>query len=159
MFTHKARAGHRLVLVEIENLMGGVVKTTEQLRRVQSALYRAIDHRPADQIVLACGRLSADVVGFDWNGPHRLILRSGPQGPGLGLLEILESERIDERFPEVVVASGDGMFSNVVSRLAASSGVDVMIVARTGACSPSLRMAAARTVDLDLERNPKLEIA
>lgn len=86
-------------------------------------------------------------AGLGWKG-SRLVARSGENGADLALLEVLARERVEERFDEVVLVSGDGIFTDVVAALSAA-GVHVTVVARREACSNRLRMAAARTLYID----------
>lgn len=158
MYTVEQVSERRILLIDIESVVGGVVTTTEQMRRAQWSVFDAFAPRPDDQIVIGCGYESVDVAGFDWNGPRRLVLGGNRRGARLELLEVLTSERIGERFGEVVVASGAGIFAGEVSRLA-GTGIDVSVASRKGACSPALRMAASRTVYIRYESDPILEIA
>ncbi|GAB3795018.1 hypothetical protein GCM10028798_03040 [Humibacter antri] len=158
MYTLDAAHSRRLVLVDIENIVGGGVTMARQVHDAETALVATVGRRPDDQDVVACGRLSADVVGFEWQGARRFVFRPGLDGADLELLEILETERISERFAEIVLASGDGIFAHTVSALGAA-GVDVTIAARSDACSRRLRMAAAHTVYLDYHQDSFLETA
>ena len=130
-----------------------------QVRSAQSAIEAAVKPRPNDQVVLACGRFSIDTVGFEWVGARRLKFRSGIDGADLELLEVLETEHVGERFTEVVLVSGDGIFTDAISRLALTSGTDITLVSRADACSRRLRMAAKTVLDLDFDPNAFMEAA
>lgn len=158
MYTLDLTSARRLVLIDIENIVGGGVRVAEQVRVAQAALTAVIGRRADDHVVLACGRFSVDVAGFEWQGPRRIVFRSGPDGADLELLEVLETERVGERFNQIVLVSGDGIFSDVVANLGAA-GVDVTVVSRPEACSRVLRMAAARTLDLLYDADYFLEAA
>jgi uncharacterized LabA/DUF88 family protein len=54
---------------------------------------------------------------------------------------VLDGERIDMRFGQVTVCSGDGIFADSVARLA-GSGVTVRVVTLRGHLAARLRMAA-----------------
>lgn len=130
-----------------------------QVHAAQTAIDAVVAPRPDDQIVLACGRFSVNTVGFEWAGDRRLVFRSGIDGADLELLDVLETEHIGERFAEVVLVSGDGIFAAAISRLALTSGTDITVVSRPDACSRRLRMAAKNVLHLDFDPNAILEAA
>jgi uncharacterized LabA/DUF88 family protein len=57
----------------------------------------------------------------------RVILRSGPDGADLALLDVIEHEQVDGRFSKVIIASGDGIFAPACRRLR-SCGVYVEVL-------------------------------
>lgn len=130
-----------------------------QVHAAQSAIEAVVSPRAGDQLVLACGRQSVGVVGFEWAGRRRLLFRGGIDGADLELLDVLDTEHVGERFAELVLVSGDGIFAEVISRLAKSSGIDVTVAARTGACSRRLRMAAKKVLYIDFDPNAFMEAA
>lgn len=159
MYTCKMTLNRRLVLVDIENIVEGGVSMGSQVRAAQAAIEAAISPRHGDQVVVACGRYSVDTVGFEWEGARRLKFRAGADGADLELLEILETEHVGDRFAEVVLVSGDGIFADAVSLLALTAGTDVTVVSRSDACSRRLRMAAKNVLHLDLDPNAYMEAA
>jgi hypothetical protein len=100
-----------------------------------------------DQCVVACNHGVAADVGYGWPGV-RLLWRSGRDGADLALLDVLLEESVAERFSHVVVASGDGIFTDPVSRLG-RHGVHVTVVANRGQLSRRLELAAAAVVYFD----------
>lgn len=159
MYTFEAALNRRLILVDIENIVGGGVSMASQIRAAQAAIEAAVGSRPSDHGVVACGRFSVDTVGFEWAGAHRLKFRSGIDGADLELLEVLETERVGARFPEVVLVSGDGIFADAISSLALISGTSTTVVTRADACSRRLRMAAKNVLHLDFDPNAFMEAA
>lgn len=157
MYTRKPAFGRRIVLIDIENIVGGGVLMPEQVQAAQAAIAAAVVPRNDDQVVIACGRFSVDVVGFEWRGPRRLVFRAGMNGADLELLDILETERVGDRFAEIVLVSGDGIFAEVVSRLGLHA--DVTVASRGESCSRRLRMAAKRVLDIDYDPNAIMEAA
>lgn len=130
-----------------------------QVHAAQAAISAAIGSRQSDQVVLACGQSSAIVVGFEWDGPRRFKFRRGIDGADLELLDVLESEQVGERFTDVVMASGDGIFTDAISWLAYTSGTDITVVSRPEACARSLRMAAKNVIYLNFDQNALMEAA
>jgi len=159
MYTFTKARNRRLVLVDIENIVGGGISMATQVRAAQSAIEKVITPRVDDQLVLACGRFSVGIVGFEWVGPRRLKFRSGIDGADLELLDVLKSERVEVRFAELVLVSGDGIFTDAISRLAMTSGIEVTVAARPDACSRRLRMAAKTVLHIAFDPSASMEAA
>jgi len=141
--------GRRLVVVDIENMVGGAVMTVEQASEACLSLRRAAGLKGDEQVIIGTSHNGAMSAWLGWQGPRpRLVVRSGQDGADLELLEVLTHERIAERFDEVILASGDGIFTAAVAALAAA-GVAVTVIARPGKCSKRLSMAATRTFLLE----------
>jgi hypothetical protein len=147
----------RIVLIDIENIVGGGVEVPEQVHGAQAAIEAVVRPREQDHVVVACGRFSVDVAGFEWLGSHRLVFRGGRDGADLELLDILESEAVGDRFDEVVLVSGDGIFADVISLLGCRT--DVTVVSRIESCSRRLRMAAKHVIDLNYDPSAFTEAA
>ena len=143
--TERSRAIH---LVDIENLVGTGDPTSVSVQRVR-AEYVSQFVQDGDIIVLACSHFAYAKVAFAWpNARH--LLRSGTDGTDLALLEVVENERVEERFDHVFIASGDGIFTDAAGRLG-SFGVDVTVASRTGSLSRQLRLAANRVVHINAD--------
>jgi hypothetical protein len=143
----RALRGRRLVLVDIENVVGGAVLAVEQASQARHVVDAAARLKDGDHVVIATSHIGLLPTGLGWAGA-RLLVRSGPDGADLALLDVLTEEQVEARFDEVVVASGDGIFTDAVAALGAA-GVAVTVVARPDGCSRRLRMAASRTISLD----------
>ena len=72
---------------------------------------------------------------------RRHLWRSGPDGADLALLDVLENERVDERFERVTICSGDGIFVPSAAWLAGAD-VDVTVVSLPGHLATRLQFAA-----------------
>lgn len=132
----------RFYLTDIENIVGGVPKLREQVTWAEKALTQAIAPRPGDHLVIGVSHASLLMTGTGWMGPRRVLEpRSGPDGADHALLDVLHNENIVNRFPHVVLVSGDGIFSESIAQVA-RAGVRTTIVARHGSVSRRLRMAA-----------------
>lgn len=140
----RALRGRRLVLVDIENIARGAVLLEEQAVNAHQALLEAVSLHGQEQIIIATSHVGLLATGWGWPGP-RLVVRSGDNGADLALLDVIADEHIAERFDEVVLVSGDGIFTDAVALLGAQ-GVSVTVVAHADGCSRRLRMAAAHTV-------------
>ncbi len=129
-----------LHLIDIENLTGSSSPSAEQVRDCRE-LYEASFVGDFDLVVIACSHHAFPAVGWEWRRA-RHILRSGQDGADLALLDVIALEGAAERFESVVVASGDGVFTDAVARLG-TAGVHVTAVSRPESLSRRLRLAAA----------------
>jgi hypothetical protein len=143
--------GRRLVLIDVENVVGGLVCSEEAAEDARCAIARAIGAHPMDQVVVATCHKGYAYVAWTWPKARRLV-RSGEDGADLALLDVL-GEDVREHFQHVVLVSGDGIFAEAVTALGAY-GVTVTVAARRGHLSNRLRLAAARVVHLDEPRLP-----
>ena len=136
MKTVRERSLH---LIDIENLAGSPSPSVDEVGWYHLA-YEALHVGPGDHVVIACSRHAARSGRWGWP-TRRHLWRSGNDGADLALLEVSARERVAECFNFVVLASGDGIFTDAVARLG-SQGVEVTVVSRPESLSRSLRMAA-----------------
>ena len=138
-------APRRLHLIDVENLVGHGRPDLHDLHACCDA-YRSLglltDH---DLVVIGCNPGPLFEVSACW-GTARCVTRHGPSGADLALLDVLIHERIDQRFTEIVLASGDGIFTEVIADLQ-RLGVAVTVVAPATSLSRRLRLAASRVVE------------
>lgn len=134
------KAGRHLILVDIENLAGTPSPTSDEIDGVVQALRTVVPGFDADQKIVAYSHHSARTVPFVFPSARHLW-RSGPDGADLALLEVLETERVDERFERVTLCSGDGIFASVAARLG-GAGVDLTAVSLSGSLAARLQLAA-----------------
>lgn len=139
--------GRRLVVVDIENVVRGAVVAAKQAEDAQRLLEEAVTLSGCEQVIIGTSHIGVLATWLGWRGP-RIVAHSGENGADLALIQILTGERIAERFDEVVLASGDGIFTDAVAALGAA-GVAVTVVAHSDGCSRRLQMAASRTVFLN----------
>ena len=134
------RQGRQLVLVDIENLVATPSPTAEEVRAVKAALSEVNPDLGGAQWIVACSHHAAPVVAFEFPGARHLW-RSGQDGADLALLEVLAHELVEERFEQVTVCSGDGIFAEAATWLA-ESGVDVTVISLHGHLAKRLQLAA-----------------
>jgi hypothetical protein len=130
----------RLVVLDIENINGGSVLFPRDADAAWNDVAFAIDLRESEQVVVGVGPSSLLASGIS-RPSARYVMRKGVDGADLALLEVLDGENVAQRFTDVVIASGDGMFADAAARLAAA-GVFVTAVARENCLSKRLRLAA-----------------
>lgn len=143
----RALRGRRLVVVDIENVVGGAVLKQDQAVSVRRSLERVAGLNGAEHIVIGVSHCGLLPTGLAWPTARRVV-RSGKDGADLALLDVLTQERVEARFDEVVVASGDGIFTEAVAALG-RAGLCVTVVARSGHCSKRLHMRSRRTILID----------
>ncbi|HET6561557.1 MAG TPA: NYN domain-containing protein [Marmoricola sp.] len=135
--------GRRLVLVDIENVVGGPCNTPDRTRWAHRRLRDAVGLGSTDHIVVGVDASGLESVCWDW--PRvRYVAGYGEDGADRALLDVL-AEDVADRYEHVVLASGDGIFAEMVAALTAA-GVRVTVVAHEVALSASLRLAASDVV-------------
>lgn len=131
-----------LHLIDIENVLLNPRPTEAQVAALRVAYAPLVG--PADLVVIACNHGAFAAVGWGWPGV-RYLIRSGENGADSALLEVLDHEDVKARFDDIVVANGDGIFTDAVAGLG-GEGVCVTVVARAEALANRLRMASSHIV-------------
>jgi hypothetical protein len=127
-------------LIDLENAAGTTALSTELVSALQALYMTVAEVSEGDHVVIATSHYCAPSAWFGWGGNPRRLVRSGPDGADLSLLEVIERERVIERFDRVVIASGDGIFSMAAAQLQAA-GLAVTVVTRPGSLHRQLRFA------------------
>lgn len=136
-----------LCLLDFENLAATPHLTPAIAERVLTDFLRVAGPERTAEFVGASSHHNAAATWFV-SRRMRHLTASGPSGADLALVDVLISERVDERFSHVVIGSGDGVFTSAAARLA-GRGVTVTSVCWAASSSRSLRLAASRTLFLD----------
>ena len=136
----------RFIACDIENVVGGAVDTVEQAASAWAEIDQALAYSSGEQVVVGVCHRSLLATGLALPSA-RCVVKSGADGADLALIDVLLGENICERFSEVVLVTGDGIFADAVSRLEAE-GARVTVVAREGHLSNRLRMAASSVIML-----------
>jgi hypothetical protein len=147
---HTVAPRRQVILVDIENVVGGAVLTRSAAIWARTRIERVIEIHDHDQIVIGTSHVGCLDAALAWPS-KQYVVNSGPDGADLALLEEIEALRID-RYDEIVLVSGDGIFADAVASLA-DRGARVTVVAHYGHCSSRLRLAAARTLYLQPDHN------
>lgn len=140
-FTHPNRTVH---LIDIENLLGEARPSRAGASVARAAYERQTSPGPHDLLIVACNHGAAIEVGTAFTG-CRLLLRSGPDGADLALLDVVAAENVEDRFDAAVIGSGDGIFAPVAAQLS-RAGVAVSVVSRPESLSRQLRLASGGRV-------------
>jgi hypothetical protein len=135
--------GRRLVVVDLENIAGGPCHTEACAEWVRRRLADEGLLRPGDHVTVAVDEGALPSVVWVWRGS---VCRwgHGKDGADLALVDVL-ADRVHERFDEVVVASGDGIFADTVLDLV-GHGVRVVVASHAGSLNPRLSAVASEVV-------------
>lgn len=142
---HPPTVGRRVILVDIENVIGGAALRRDTAIWARRQVESVLGVNVHDQVVIGASHVGFLNSALSW--PHKqYVVKSGIDGADLALIDELEALRVD-RYDEVVVVSGDGIFADPIAKLTAQ-GVSVTVVAHRGHCAARLRLAATRTLYL-----------
>lgn len=133
-------AGRRIVLIDIENVVGGLAAVRDYVSWAKVVVGECVPAQPDDQVVIGVGPTGLLDLAYGWKGV-RYVMRPGQNGADLALLDVLD-ENIAARFTEVVLVSGDGIFTHAIAALAAR-GLATTVVANASGLSRRLELAAA----------------
>ncbi len=131
-----------LVLADVENLVRTASPACSEVVQVRQDVYSLLNDFIDAEVMTIVGAShhAAAAVRFGWSeGRHHW--RSGCDGADLAILQALDETQVAGRFDAVVFASGDGIFAEAASRVAAL-GPRVIVVAQPEALSRRLRFAA-----------------
>lgn len=127
-------------MIDIENLAASPSPTVEEVQAVKAALGQVVPGFDQVQRIVACSHHAAPAVAFEFPGTRHLW-KSGRDGADLALLDVLENERVDERYGRITICSGDGIFADAAAWLA-SRGLDVTVVSHRSHLAARLELAA-----------------
>jgi hypothetical protein len=127
----------RIVLVDIENVVGGSSALRDHVVWAREVVEGCVSVRHGDQVVVGVAPAGLLDLACAWTRV-RYVMRAGLDGADLVLLEVL-GESIADRFAEVVLVSGDGIFADAVAALA-SRGVRTTVVAHSAGLSRRLEL-------------------
>ena len=122
------KSARKLFVVDIENAVGTGVIDEESCKSVKSRIERTYRPGDSDLTVVGVSHKNNLFPAHAWDGA-RVVIREGHNGADLALEDVLVNENVEGRFGEVVIVSGDGLFSEQASRLR-SLGVRVTVDAR-----------------------------
>ena len=112
------RPGRQLHVLDVENLLGGTRFTPAEVSQLRTNYAVMTGMTPMAQVVIgATADASAVASGIGWAGAG-IRIRHGRDGADLELLEVLAHENVAERFTDVFIGSGDGIFAPVAAQLA-----------------------------------------
>jgi hypothetical protein len=147
---HTLTPGRQIILVDIENVVGGAVLTSAAAKWARTQIENVLDVRYDAHVVIGTSHIGYLDTALAWPN-KQYVVNSGPDGADLALLGEIATLRTD-RYDEIVLVSGDGIFADPIASLG-RQGARVTVVAHYGHCSSRLRLAAARTMCLQPHHN------
>lgn len=135
------KSARRLFVVDIENAVGAGAIDEGSCKNVMSRIERTYRPGTTDLTVIGVSHRNNLFPAHAWDGA-RVVLREGHDGADLALESVLSSENVESRFSEVVIVSGDGLFSRQASRLR-SLGVKVTVDARARQLASALAFSCS----------------
>ncbi|MEV8223146.1 NYN domain-containing protein [Dietzia maris] len=137
---HRSTRPRTLHLVDLENLVGGLVSET-LVTEVWEEYVRVTGLRAGDQVIVSVARRHAVDAFFALPaGIRRVIGSNAPDGADVALLAEVDVADVARRFGQVVIASGDHAFVPL-ARAITEAGIPVIQV--IGAGLPSTDLYAA----------------
>lgn len=145
----KQSSGRRLHIIDPENLVGSGSCSEAQVSALRSE-YTALVVGCWDLALVGSSHFNRVPIAFGWmEGFH--VVRSGPSGADLALIEAYREVPNVGSFDGLVIASGDGIFEEIALD-AVRRGLPVTVVVGAGALSRRLRMMASQVVWLEAAR-------
>lgn len=142
MMNKAKTVGRRLFLVDIENAVGRAVLDERIIEDVRIRLSKDYGIKVDEMVVIGTSHSMNMFTASIWKGARQVFGR-GVDGADRALLKVMVEEGVGERFDEVVLVSGDGIFADAVRALRAD-GVKVIVDSR--AKSLSYRLIACASV-------------
>lgn len=145
--------GHRsrrraIHLLDVENLLEGPDFTELEMMALMETYSVVSGRHRHDHVVIATCHRAALAAWFGCPEARRLV-RSGPDGADLALLDVIARESLHHRYEQVFIGSGDGAFAEQAARLQ-RFGTNVSVVSREAALSRRLRFAVRDVRYLDV---------
>lgn len=144
----RPRGPRRLVIVDVENVAGGALRTPAMATWARRVVDRAASVAPGEQVIVGVGTKDGLFHAKRAWPKARVVVRLGQDGADRALLEVLGSESVADRFGALSIVSGDGIFAEAASALS-GQGVDVTAFGWSEGMSKRLRLAAERVIYLD----------
>lgn len=130
-----------LHLIDLENLVGGPNAPDELIRRVWACYAHGVPRRKDDQVRVGSSRLFASRSWWMLPTWVSRYARDGKDGGEQVILDSIDLHYVSDRFGKIVIASGDGAFTQLASD-ARTMGIHVHQVTGLGLASKRLREAA-----------------
>lgn len=112
--------GRTLVLLDHQNLCGGVNAPSAVVSAVWGKLKEFLSVAPTDDVVIALSsRGAAEYMTAIPMQQMRLVLGNGLHGASLALVDFIDANHVAARYDSVVIASGDGTLTGLALELRA----------------------------------------
>lgn len=139
----KRPAKKKLVLVDVENCCGTPILTAERVAKTREALLSRQVFNDGDLVIVGTSHPSNMFAAKAGWSDSRCVMKRGRNGGDLAIIEAAKShlDNIDS-FSEVVLLSGDGIFTNLVRDISLK-GIRVTVASRIDSLNESLARQAS----------------
>ena len=137
-----ANDSRKLFVVDIENAIGSGCIDEESCRAVRNRIQEVYKPYNSDLTVIGVSHPNNVLPAACWDRSVRVVATWGHNGADLALDCVLSKERVEGRFDEVVIVSGDGMFARQAIRLR-SLGVKVAVDSEARRLSKRLALSCS----------------
>lgn len=137
----------RLVLIDIENIIGGAAMTKGRAQWGRQMIESLTGISPDEQVIIGSCREGFINVKTVWESA-RVVVRSGTDAADLALIDVMDNEDLASRYSEILLISGDHIFTDSVRALA-GGGTPVTIASWRSGLSAQLVVAATNIIVLD----------
>jgi phage tail sheath gpL-like len=127
--------------IDLENLVGSSHLSESLVAQAAAAYRQAVGLGPLDLVIVAVSHHNEVSARFGWGSSAHFVVRSGPDGADLALIEALREHAFAEACAGVVIASGDHIFTDLTIDLH-RAGRAVTVAGGGGFVSARLRLAA-----------------
>jgi uncharacterized LabA/DUF88 family protein len=145
--TKRFTVSRTLHCIDAENLSGAPLVSAQRLAATYASYRKQVDVGPFDQTIVASSHFNALAVGTSWP-EGQFKWRSGKDGADIELITAVKAQIEQSKFDHVVIASGDGIFGELVWWLTEKK-IRVTVVGIPGSISHVLRLVADEVVVLN----------
>lgn len=136
--------------IDIENFNGGPVHTIDESNRCYDELSSMLGFDKTAQITIAADITTITNLHQSWN-PFRILRGWGENGADLALIESMSNVILAEG-DDIVVVSGDGIFTDQIDALVAR-GFQVHVFSEVTALNNRLKLAATTWTTFEYDSN------
>jgi hypothetical protein len=137
--TNTKHQDRRLFAIDIENYCGKPELSEADVASARQSVYDRFSPNNVDLVVIGTSHSSNFFnTGMAWRGARNIMMK-GHDGADRALIQAL-AEYHPESFSEIVLFSGDGIFTDSVNELS-SRGAKVTVVSRSRSLSKQLSSA------------------
>lgn len=137
----------RLVVIDIENIIGGAAMTKGRAEWGRHMIESLTDISPDEQVIIGSCREGFINVKTAWENA-RVVVRGGTDAADLALIDVMDNEDLASRYSEILLISGDHIFTDSVRALT-GTGTPVTIASWRSGLSAQLVAAASNIIVLD----------
>jgi len=133
-------------LFDVENFTGGVTSSTASLERAARTVEALGGYRSGDHMIVSTSKSLSKRAAFVFPNV-RFLIGEGIDGADRALIEAASDiDWVASRYGSLVIASGDGGFTPLVTS-AAAAGIPTTVIAVRGKLSNRLRVAASNYIE------------